>query len=77
MGISECCDNFLRGITNGKGKEELSDHKTVLRKLADKSVPVARKRRILKQKGGFFLAPLLGVLGPLLLNAVSKIAGSG
>lgn len=77
--LCECSYNVLKGnvpLTPSQ-MNKLSQHKTDLRKLAEKKTSIPSKKRIL-QKGGFLsalLGPLLGLIGPGLIGpAVKNIA---
>ena len=84
--INACCDNsFTRAvgeccwnITNGRVAlslhkiRQLRKHKTLLRKLSDRSVPVSQKQKVIQAGSGFAtLLPLL--LGPILAGVSSLI----
>ena len=84
--INACCDNnFTRAvgeccwnITNGRVAlsphkiRQLRKHKTLLRKLSDRSVPVSQKQKVIQTGSGFAtLLPLL--LGPILAGVSSLI----
>jgi hypothetical protein len=73
ISISECVLNLLNGnVTLTEcGKRKLRKHKTVLRSLADKRVPLTRKKKIIVQRGGFLL-PLLGAVLPTLATLLFK-----
>lgn len=65
--LCECAVNVLKGNVplSPSQKRKLSQSKTHLRSLADKTVGTAKKKRILVQKGGFLpalIAPILGAL---------------
>jgi hypothetical protein len=49
-------------------KLNLKKHKGVLRKVADKRVPLSFKKRLIVQKGGFLLPLLTAVLPALASN---------
>ena len=69
--ICECALNCLKGnvpLTPAQ-KKKLIRHKGKLRSLANKKCPIAKKKAILKQKGGFFSA----LLGPLIAGIASLI----
>jgi hypothetical protein len=53
------------------GKRKLRKQKTVLRTLADKRVPLTRKKNIIVQRG-VFLLPLLGAVLPALTTVLFK-----
>jgi hypothetical protein len=78
--ISECCHNVLKGNVHlsEAQKRHLHSRRQQLRQLADKKVPVHKKKIILNQKGGFlplmFLAPLLAkTIVPLAAQIIKKI----
>lgn len=70
--ICECVLNVLRGTVklNPSQKGKLRRHKETLRQLADKRVPLNKKKNVLVQKGdgflGLLLAPVLQQLASLL-----------
>lgn len=69
--LCECILNVIRGnvpITRTQ-REKLSSHKSCLRKLSDKKVPLYKKRRILVQKGDGFLSLLL----PTAVSVISSL----
>lgn len=68
--ICECCLNTLKGNVplNSQQKKSLSRHKHTLRLLADKKVPVNKKRKVLIQKGGF-----LNILLPAALSVLTTL----
>ena len=69
--IVECCWNLLNGrvqLTSHQ-KKRLCKHKTLLRNIADKKLPLKRKK-VLMQSGGFIrLLPFL--LGPIISTVTS------
>jgi hypothetical protein len=69
--IFECALNVLRGNVQLTAcqKRKLQQHKAILRKVADKQVPLAAKRRVIVQRGGF-LAPLLSAVLPVLAGLI-------
>jgi hypothetical protein len=52
-------------------KRKLQKHKTVLRKVVDKRVPLSAKKHLIVQKGGFLL-PLLTAVLPALASYVFR-----
>ena len=74
LALCEIIINVLSGTVKLQSKEKrsLSRHRTVIRKLADKSVPAREKKKLLVQRGGFLttlLVPALTLLGTLIGNA--------
>lgn len=70
--VCEACLNILKGnvpITRHH-KQKLKKHKTAIRRLVSKSVPV-KKKKIIIQKGGF-LPIILGALAPVLGSILGK-----
>jgi hypothetical protein len=55
----------------GCAKRKLQKHKAVLRKVADKRVPLSAKKRLIVQKGGFLL-PLLTAVLPALATYIFR-----
>lgn len=72
--VAECCHNVLKGNVHlsEAHKRQLHPKRQQLRELADKKVPIAKKKRILNQKGGFL--PILALsLAPVLNNSIGKL----
>jgi len=73
--IIECILNVLKGNVKlaGCNTRKLRKHKVTLRKVADKRVPLATKKRLIIRRGGF-LIPLLSTVVPAIasLNVSSK-----
>jgi hypothetical protein len=71
--ISECALNVLNGNLSLKpcNTGKLRKHKAVLRKIVDKRLPLAAKRKVIVQRGGFLL-PLLSVTLPFLANLLFR-----
>ena len=71
--ICECVLNVL--ICNvklsGCVTRKLRKHKAVLRKVADKRVPISGKKKLIVQRGGFLL-PLLSAVLPALDTLIFK-----
>ena len=69
--ICECVINVLRGTVkiNPKQKTQLKRYKASLRELADKGVPLKKKKKTLVQKGGGFLSIIL----PTVLQTLASI----
>lgn len=69
--IAECCWNIINGRVplSHKNKQQLGQHKQLLRRLGDKSTPNSKKRTAL-QSGGF--ASLL----PLIVGPVASVLAS-
>ena len=69
--------NVERGeiVLTKKQKEALRKYKSQINKLTSRTIPVAKKRKILNQKGGAFpiipliLSAALSALGPLLFQS--------
>jgi hypothetical protein len=75
--ICECADNTLKGHVklNSVQKKRLLRHKRILRKLARPGETWRQKKKYILQSGGFLaplIAPILGTLGTLLANYISK-----
>ena len=71
--ICECALNCLKGNVQltPLQKKKLTRHKQTLRSLANKKYPLAKKKKVLVQNGGFLgflLKPILGSLASLLLK---------
>jgi hypothetical protein len=71
--ICECVVNVLKGnlTLSSFAKRKIQKHKGQLRKVAYKSVSLAKKKRIILQKGGFIgqlLAAVLPNLGSFLFR---------
>jgi len=71
--LGECALNVLRGnVKVGScSRRKLRKHRGLLRKIADKSVSSAKKRKIIVQRGGFLL-PLLSAVLPVLASLVFR-----
>jgi hypothetical protein len=71
--ISECALNVLRGNVNLSAcqKRKLRKHKAILRKVTARHVPLASKRRMILQRGGF-LIPLLSAVLPTLATLLFR-----
>jgi hypothetical protein len=71
--ISECALNVLHGNVNlsGCSIRKLRKHKSQLRKVADKRVSHAKKKKLIGQRGGFLL-PLLSAVLPALASLVFR-----
>ena len=65
--VCECAHNLLRRNVSLSPRQiaELRKHKTLVYKLADKSIPVAKKRRVLEQSGGGIAAILIPVISAI------------
>jgi hypothetical protein len=70
--IYECALNILNGNLKLKpcGERKLREHKSILCKIADKRLPLAAKRKVIVQQGGFLL-PLLSAAMPVLATLFS------
>ena len=76
LALCEIIANVLSGTVklSPRQKKRLHAHKSSLRHLADKRVPIKAKRQILTQKGGFLAAllpPALTLLATIIGNAVN------
>ena len=73
-GLSECCDNLLRGnlSTSAPDIKKLKKHKNVIRQVADKKLSNKRKVNLIVQQGAGFFGPLLALLAPLIGGLLSK-----
>jgi len=70
-GVGECALNVLQGnvkLSNCK-KWTLRNFRRQLRSVADRHVPLARKKKLIIQSGGF-LVPLLSVVLPTIASLV-------
>ena len=70
--IAECIENVLRGnvpLTNTQSKR-LAKHKKSMRIISDRKASLPKKKRVLKQEGGF-----LGTLIPLAISALGSLIG--
>ena len=80
--FAEICHNVLHGCLNLTNHEtkKLKKHKTKIRALGDEKVAWSRKKKIVKQKGGFLqllAAPILGLLGDLVIGGIKKAVVRG
>ena len=69
--LCECAVNILKGNVplSLSQKRKLSQSKKHLRSLADKTVSIPKKKKLLVQKGGFLpalIGPILGALASFL-----------
>lgn len=73
--VAECCHNVLKGNVSLSEDQlrRLHPKRQLVRELADKSVPVQRKKELLNQKGGFLPAFLLPVLAPIVAKSLVKL----
>lgn len=75
MCLCEISQNTLNStvpLTNCQYKKLLR-HKSILRKLIDKKIPVKKKKSvILRQKGGFILPLLAPILGAIVQGILFK-----
>ena len=71
--ICECVLNVLNGNVKLTGcvTRKLRKHKAVLRKVADKRVPISGKKLIVQRRG--FLLPLLSAVLPALATLIFKL----
>lgn len=69
--IIECTHNVLRGNVplSKEQKKSLSRHKSTLRTLQDRKVPLFKKRKLIIQRGGGFLSVLI----PAALTALTSL----
>ena len=74
--VKSICE-FVLNVLNGNVKfsgcvtRKLRKHKAVLRKVADKRVPIFSKKKFIVQRGGFLL-PLLSAVLPALATLIFK-----
>lgn len=75
--ICECVVNVLRGNIklSPVHKRSLGKHKRHLRKLADRKTPLKERKRIITQRGGFFIPLLSRLVGPVLGVLSNLVAG--
>src|SRR5215469_2539513 len=71
--INECALNLLRGNVKLTGcqKKKLCKHRGLLRRLADRRVPLSAKKKAIVQRGGFLL-PLLGAVLPTIASLIFR-----
>jgi len=71
--MSECVLNLLNGNIKltGCSKRNLRKHKVALRKVAEKRVPLCRKKKFIIQGGGF-LFPLLSAILPKIASLIFR-----
>ncbi|GFX47326.1 uncharacterized protein TNCV_4992321 [Trichonephila clavipes] len=74
--LCEICQNVLEGNVSKAKFRQLCRYKKVIRQLADRNIPIARKRKLLtNQTGGFLplvLPAALSLVGGLVGKAISK-----
>lgn len=70
--VCACAYNLIRGNVpvSPAQKKKLSPHKVHIRKLADKSLTRQSKKKILNQRGGFFLGTILKAILPPVLGSL-------
>jgi len=74
--ICEICFNILRKNVPLSSNQisELRKYKRPIKILADRTVSLSKKKRLISQKGGGFFLPLLfSTLGPLVIDQISKL----
>jgi len=71
--VGECALNVLRGNVRltSCSRRKVRKHRGQLREIADKRVSIAKKRKIIVQRGGFLL-PLLSAVLPALASLVFR-----
>jgi hypothetical protein len=80
--VCECCLNVLKGTIplSPHQKKCLAKHRHVLRQMVQKKIPIRQKKKMLVQRGGIailpLLAPLLGTIAKPLLKGVLGTFGS-
>ena len=69
--ISECVLNVLNGNVklSGCSTRNLRKYKALLRKVADRRVPLSDKKKLIVQRGGFLL-PLLSAVLPAIASLI-------
>ena len=75
--ICECIQNVLKANVPIPYKtiKELKPYRNTLEKIINKRTSVQKKKKLLNQNGGFLpilLAPLLGIVGSLVGDVISK-----
>ena len=74
--VNNVCESVLN-VLNGNVRlsacvaRKLRKHKAVLRKVADRRVPISGKKKLIVQRGGFLL-PLLSAVLPALATLIFK-----
>jgi hypothetical protein len=66
------CKRPLGAAKKDKLRKLLAKHTPSLRVVANRDVPVSRKRRLLKQQSGGFISAILGVALPLLIQIIAS-----
>ena len=80
--VCECCLNVLKGTIplSPHQKKCLAKHRHVLRQMVQKKIPIRQKKKMLVQRGGIPILPLLvlllGTIGKPLLKGVLESLGS-
>jgi len=69
--ISECILNVLNGNVKllGCSTRKLRKYKALLRKVAEKRIPLSNKKKLIVQRGGFLL-PLLSAVLPAIASLI-------
>ncbi|KAK3585825.1 hypothetical protein CHS0354_038350 [Potamilus streckersoni] len=74
--VCECCLNVLKGTIplSAHQKKCLAKHRHVLRQMVQKKIPIRQKKKMLVQRGGIAILPLLApMLAPLLGNIAQPL----
>lgn len=73
LSICEICLNVLKGNIplNSEQYSRLKKHKTFIKLLADKKSSVKKKRKVVKQSGGF-IGPLLSIALPFISGLIGR-----
>ncbi len=79
--LCECIQNVAVGnVKIGKSRRlKLKKHRATLRSIINRKTPLGRKRKLLSQTGGFLpllLAPIIGIAGSLIGDAISGAIGN-
>lgn len=69
--ICEICKNLLSGNIRSVNPKKLISYKKIIRKLADKKIPISSKRKLITNQTGGFLPLIL----PAVISLLSGIAG--
>lgn len=71
--VCECIENVLAGNipVSSAQLQKLKRHRNTLRKLADRRLPVHEQKKLLMQRGGILLGPLI----PMALSALAPLIG--
>lgn len=74
--LCEICLNLTEGniVLTNENKNKIKHKNFIIKALADKKKSLAKKTKYLRQRGGFIIPLLTGIIGPVLANLVTNNA---